>query len=156
MLIRFSSFLEMLNYYALVSPEASALIYEDNGKQYCSYAELLSRSLKTAERYHISGKHCLGVLADGSLDCIINIFAANIAGLQLVILDANTPMSVLKGSLPYADVDCLLTQMLTAFGVMKNSARNSVLSFLPDLQDLMLTAFFFSLPVRLPAPKQLL
>ena len=107
MLIRFSSFLEMLNHYALVSPEASALIYEDNGKQYCSYAELLSRSLKTAERYHISGKRCLGVLADGSLDCIINIFAANIAGLQLVILDANTPMSVLKGSLPYADVDCL-------------------------------------------------
>ena len=150
MLIRFSSFLEMLNYYALVSPEASALIYEDNGKQYCSYAELLSRSLKTAERYHISGKHCLGVLADGSLDCIINIFAANIAGLQLVILDANTPVSVLKGSLAY------LMQMLTASGVMKNSARNSVLSFLPDLQDLMLTAFFFSLPVRLPAPKQLL
>ena len=80
MLIRFSSFLEMLNYYALVSPEASALIYEDNGKQYCSYAELLSRSLKTAERYHISGKHCLGVLADGSLDCIINIFAAKRMG----------------------------------------------------------------------------
>ena len=118
--VRFSSFSEMLSHYAHITPDASALIYEDGEKQYCSFAELCSLVQTTAEQYRSSGKRCLGVLAEGSLECIINIFAANAAGLQLVMLDANTPMAVLKGSLPYADVDCLwgdeeLCEELTPF-----------------------------------------
>ena len=105
--MRFSSFLEMLSFYARESPEASALIYDENGKQYCSYAQLLSRCEEAAEQFRRSGKRCLGVLADGSIECVISIFAANMAGLQIVMLDANAPLTVLKGSLPYADIDSL-------------------------------------------------
>ena len=118
--VRFSSFSEMLEYYAHFTPDASALIYEDGEKRYCSFAELHSQVQAAAEQYRSCGKRCLGVLADGSPDCVITIFAANSAGLQLVMLDANAPVSVLKGSLPYADIDCLwgdeeLCEALTPF-----------------------------------------
>ncbi len=105
--VRFSSFSEMLAHFARITPDASALIYDDGEKRYCSFAELYSRVQTAAEQYRRGGKRCLGVLADGRLDCIITIFAANTAGLQLVILDENTPTAILKGSLPYADIDCL-------------------------------------------------
>ena len=110
----------MLGYYARITPEASALIYDDGEKQYCSFSELYSRVQAASEYYRNCGKRCLGVLADGSFDCIITVFAANTAGLQLVMLDTNTPISVLKGSLAYADIDCLwgdeeLCEELTPF-----------------------------------------
>ena len=118
--VLFSSFAEMLRNYAHSTPEATALIYDRVGKQYCSYAELFSLSKSTAERYIESGKRCIGVLADGSFECVVTILAANMAGMQIVMLDANSPISVLKGCLPYADIDSLwgdeeLCEELTPF-----------------------------------------
>ncbi len=105
--MRFSGFEELLSYYARTAPDTPALVYEDSGKKQCSYSELFGLVTQKAQEYIQLGKHCIGILSDGSFECIINIFAANLAGLQVVMLDANAPSAVLKGSIPYADIDCL-------------------------------------------------
>ena len=105
--MRFSGFEELLSHYALASPDAPALIYEDGEKRICSYSALYRTVMDRAASFHASGSRCIGILSDGSFDCVVTILAANIAGLQIVMLDANAPFSSLKGSIPYADIDTL-------------------------------------------------
>ncbi len=94
----------MLEYRAGQSPEHTALRYD--GEE-CSYGELLRRVRERAEELKNSGKSCLGLLSDGSLDCVVELFAANLAGLQLVLLDEGAPESVLRGMIAYTDIDLL-------------------------------------------------
>jgi len=98
----------MIGRYAGVSPDAPALKYEKDGLiRTDSFAQLsLAITLRAAE-LRASGKTCLGLLADGSRDCVIELFAAVQAGMQLVMLDENTPTQVLLGLLPYTDIDML-------------------------------------------------
>ncbi|MBO6092048.1 MAG: acyl--CoA ligase [Oscillospiraceae bacterium] len=106
--MRFSGFEELLSHYALASPDAPALIYEDDGEiKTCSYSVLHQTVTACAESFRSSGKRCIGILSDGSFDCLVTILAANIAGMQIVMLDANAPLSLLKGSIPYTDIDTL-------------------------------------------------
>ena len=106
--MRFSGFEELLSHYALASPDAPALIHEDDGEiKTCSYSVLHQVVTACANSFRSSGKRCIGILSDGSFDCLVTILAANIAGMQIVMLDANAPLSSLKGSIPYADIDTL-------------------------------------------------
>ena len=105
--MRFSGFTEMLSYYALATPDAPALLYYDGGIKTCSYSALYQAVNNRAEAFRASGSRCIGILSDGSFPCVVTILAANAAGMQVVMLDANAPLSTLKGSIPYADIDCL-------------------------------------------------
>lgn len=105
--MRFSGFEELLAFYAGATPEAAAFHYEDGAIRTISYADFHEAVQKKAADFRRSGKHCIGILSDGSYACVLNIFAANLAGMQIVMLDANAPLSALKGSIPYADIDCL-------------------------------------------------
>ena len=106
--MRFSGFEELLSHYALASPDAPALIHEDDGEiKTCSYSVLHQVVTACANSFRSSGKRCIGILSDGSFDCLVTILAANIAGMQIVMLDANAPLSSLKGSIPYTDIDTL-------------------------------------------------
>ena len=106
--MRFDSFSQMLGYWAEHTPEKHALIYEDGGKpSQLSFPALCSLVERRASVLRARRKTCIGILADGSLGCVIEIFAAAQAGLQIVMLDASLPDKVLQGLLPYADVDCL-------------------------------------------------
>ena len=49
----------------------------------------------------------MGMLSDGSLDCVVELFAANLAGMQLVMLDQAAPEALLRGLIAYTDVDIL-------------------------------------------------
>ena len=102
--MRFNSFEEMLRYWAGQSPDAPALCGEDGT---WSYREFLERVLRRAEELKRTGKTCIGVLSDGSPDCVTEIFAANIAGLQMVLLDAAAPEALLRGLIAYTDIDLL-------------------------------------------------
>lgn len=102
--MRFDSFEDILSYWASQSPDQTALRYEHAD---CSYHELLARVRKRAEELKKCGKTCLGLLSDGSLGCVIELFAANIAGLQVVLLDESAPESVLRGLIAYTDIDLL-------------------------------------------------
>ena len=94
MAIRFQSFEDLLSYGARRTPESPALRYEGS----ClSYSALLERVRARAEELRATGKSCLGLLSDGSLDCVTELFAANLAGLQLVMLDQTLPVAALRG-----------------------------------------------------------
>ena len=105
--MRFCSFEEMLAFWAGQSPDSPALIFDEKGKQSWSYAVLLRRVRERAEALRGSGKSCLGVLADGSRDCVLEIFAAVSAGLQVVMLDENAPDELLQKLIAYTDIDTL-------------------------------------------------
>ena len=101
---RFQSFEELLTFWAAESPDSPALRYEDG---ILTFSELLERVQKRAAELRCTGKSCLGMLSDGSLDCMVEIFAANLAGLQLVMLDQSAPKALLRGLIAYTDVDIL-------------------------------------------------
>ena len=102
--VRFHSFEELLTYWAEASPERTALCYDG---ERLSFRALLERVRKRAEELKETGKSCLGMLADGSLDCVVELLAANLAGLQLVMLDQAAPEALLRGLIAYTDVDLL-------------------------------------------------
>lgn len=62
---------------------------------------------KRAEELRESGKTCVAVLADGSYACVVELFAANIAGLQVAMMDTAIPDKMLTQLLPYVDADML-------------------------------------------------
>ena len=104
--MRFDGFSHMLSHWAQQTPDAPALRY---GERVCSYRELLSLVSARADELRAGGGTCLGVLADGSLDCVLTVFAGSLAGLQLVLLDPNQPEDVLMALLRYTDADSLWT-----------------------------------------------
>ena len=106
--MRFTSFAEMFAHYAGRTPDAPALRYEENGAvATMTYAGLVEAAEARAEALRRTGKTCLGIFADGSLACVIEFFAAVRAGLQVVLLDESVPVPILRGLLPYTDVDTL-------------------------------------------------
>ena len=105
--LRFGSFSEMLRYWAEKAPDHPALVYDAGGKKTLSFSGLLQRVEKRAKELEQGGKSCLGVLSDGSLACVVEIFAAARAGLQIVMLDASLPDTVLGDLMAYTDVDSL-------------------------------------------------
>ena len=105
--MRFDSFSQMLAHWAEQTPEAPALIFDEGGKKTLSFSGLNLAVQERAKALQAGGKTCLGVLSDGSAACVIEIFAAVRAGLQVVMLDASLPDETLRALLAYADVDCL-------------------------------------------------
>ena len=126
--MRFDSFRHLLSHWAEQTPDAPALRYTDRG---LSFSGLYRAVLDRAEEWRASGKSCLGVLCDGSLDCVVTIFAANLAGLQLVLLDESAPEELLRRLIVYTDIDALwgdadLTEELAPFltkGVKDGAGR---------------------------------
>ena len=106
--MRFSSFAEMLGHYAGQTPDAPALRYEEGGAvATMTYGQLARAVERRAEEVKALGKTCMGVFAEASPACLIEIFAAVRAGLQVVLLDESVPTVILRGLLPYTDVDTL-------------------------------------------------
>ena len=102
--MRFYGFGDLLGYWATQSPDRVALRGE---RESCSYADLQRRVLERTKDLQNSGKTCLGLLSDGSPECVIELFAANLAGMQLVLLDEGAPEAVLRGLIAYTDIDML-------------------------------------------------
>ena len=102
--MRYKDFNDLLTKQAERIPSHPALKY---GEKCWTYRELLEAVDCKAEEYRESRKTCLGVLADGSADCVISLFAAAKAGLQLVMLDSALPDELYPSLLAYTDVDIL-------------------------------------------------
>ena len=100
--MRHTSFLSMLAHNVEAFPEGIAL---RDARRQLTCAELLHEIQAHAERWHASGKTCLAVLCDGSLDCLCAILSASAAGLQVALLDENVPEDALPGLLAYVEAD---------------------------------------------------
>ena len=105
--MRFSSFEHMLSHWAQQSPDAPALCFDDHGERTWTYRELLRQVENRARELRDKGKSCIGVLSDGSRDCVLTIFGAVLAGYQVVMLDPAVPEELLKSLIAYTDIDCL-------------------------------------------------
>ncbi len=105
--MRFQSFSDMISYYASVSPEAPALYYGKKERAVCTSSKLKERIDVRAAELSSSGKTCLGILSDGSFPCVVTLFAAVQAGLQVVMLDENLPADALGQAICCTDVDIL-------------------------------------------------
>ncbi len=105
--MRFSGFEDLLSAWAEKAPDRPALFYEEGGKRACGFGELYERVYRRSGELRRTGKTCLGVLADGSFPCVVEILAANLAGLQVVLLDQNAPLELLERLMAYTDVDLL-------------------------------------------------
>ena len=105
--MRFHSFFEMLSRYADTIPERTALYYGNSTRLSCTYAELKRAVLQKSAELSSGGKTCIGILADGSFECVVTIFAAVHTGLQVVMLDENTPDDLLTKLIRYTGIDLL-------------------------------------------------
>ena len=105
--MRFQSFEEMIAFWAERKKGGPALIFDEGGRKSWTYDELLLRVRERAEALRAGGKSCVGILADGSRDCVLEIFAAVAAGLQVVMLDESAPEELLRRLIVYTDVDTL-------------------------------------------------
>ena len=106
--MRFQGLYHMLSFYASESGNRTALIYEAVGEKVrLSYFELFDLVQRRANDLRASGKTSLGILCDGSFECVLTIMASIVSGMQTVLLDENTPDALLKGYIAYTDIDCL-------------------------------------------------
>lgn len=102
--MRFTSFEHMLSHWAEQTPDAPALRF---GDQTLSFAQLHAAVEARASELRESGKACLGVLADGSADCVVTIFGAVRAGIRVVLFNAALPEAARAPLIAYTDVDLL-------------------------------------------------
>ncbi len=105
--MRFHSFFHMLQWWADKTPESPALIYDDCGYRAMTFAALFEKTRIRADQLKADKGSCIGILADGSLECVQEIFAAAEAGLQIVMLDPNLPEETLRRLVQYTDADRL-------------------------------------------------
>ena len=105
--MRFDSFYHMLRHWATKTADRPALFYDDGGLHELSFSDLLAAVEARAALLRADGKTCIGILADGSMPCVVEIFAAASAGLQIVMLDASLSEPILGSLIRYTDVDLL-------------------------------------------------
>ena len=99
---RFYNFSELLRHYARLSPDAPAL---KDGHYVLSFAELYSRVQDRAGLIAQARRSCVAVVAESSIDCVIQVFAASAAGLRIVMLDETLPDEVLKALIRHTEAD---------------------------------------------------
>ena len=105
---KFNSFEDLLRSFKQNDPDRTVFIYEDGGAPVRkSRADFAASVLVRAEEMRSFGMTCLGVLCDGSLDCVETIFASAVAGLQTVLLDENAADTLLQEQIRQTDIDIL-------------------------------------------------
>ena len=102
--MRFEGFEHLLSHYAKLTPDAPALRYENRA---LSYSSLYDAVIRRSSELRDTGKTCIGILSDGSIDCVVEIFSANLAGMQIVMLDASLDTAMLMQLIRYTDIDML-------------------------------------------------
>ena len=106
--MRFSGFSELLNHFAERTPDAPALRYAvGDAIRICTFSELQSRVLARAEVLRTEGGQAYGIVADGSFDCVTELFASVLAGRRTVLLNENAAEEVLLEQVREAELDAL-------------------------------------------------
>ena len=106
--IRYDGFEDLLAKQADRLPDKTALICEKDGVPApVTYRELLALSRRRAGELSRTGRACIGILCDGSADCVVTIFGAVLSGMQTVLLNENTSEELLADQIRAADVDLL-------------------------------------------------
>ena len=105
---KYCGFEELLRSFDTEHPESTAFFVPgDQAPLPVSRAAFSAAVRKEADRLSADGKLRLGVLCDGTYDCVITIFAAVLAGLTTVLLDENASETLLAEQIRETGVDSL-------------------------------------------------
>ena len=103
-LMRFGSFSEMLRHFSGNAPDSAAVIRPGaDGPYTVTWREFCADIENRRDVLISSGKTCLGLLCDGSYEAVVEIFAANLAGLAVVMLDDTLPEELKQLRIVIAD-----------------------------------------------------
>ena len=108
-MIRYDGFEHLLRTQADACPEHTAFLYEAGAGDLRSmtYGQLYDEVLSRAGYWKDTERTCLGILCDGSLDCILTVFASVVAGMQTVMLDETASDELLQEQIQVSDIDIL-------------------------------------------------
>jgi len=123
----------MLEYYSAHTPDTAAIVYGDKAESTVSWAELLCLVKKRAAELSAKGASAIGILTDGSFACVLEIFAAAMAGLRIILLDENLDEEILRELLKVVEADLLFadedtTKSLRDVVLLPASADGSLLN----------------------------
>ena len=107
---RYKCFADLVDRMVADSPERVALLHSPQdleGVRSVTWAELAELVRKRAEELVSENHACEAILADGSPECVIEVFAAVRAGLQVALVDPLMPNRVLEPLLHSVDADCV-------------------------------------------------
>ena len=85
----------------------NAFLFEEQTEKTITWSEFIADVYHRSDELKDSKKTCEGILCDGSLACIEEIFAANLADMQAVLLDHMTPVPLLEQLIVHTDCDCI-------------------------------------------------
>ncbi len=107
-LVHYKGFEDFIYGMAEERPHAIMLLCERDGKL-CriTWRDFADDVTARVEELRATGKTCVAIMCDGSYECVREIFAANIAGMQVAMLDVGVPDAMLGMLLPYVDADTL-------------------------------------------------
>lgn len=111
---RYQNFQDMLKRISQEVPEKPVFFYEEDGKKTICWADFYTM---VQERSSLLAKDpftCLGIFTENTLACMVEVFAANLAGKQIVLLDPIAPAALLAKQITATDVDCLWGNPLRA------------------------------------------
>ena len=108
MRVRFDGFSAMLDHWAGRTPDAPALRFaRGDAVETLTFAGLRRAVRDRAGALRREAGGCLGVLCDGSAECVVEIMAAAEAGWQLALMDGGADEQLLTEQARAADVDRL-------------------------------------------------
>ena len=107
-MMRYKDFADLVDRMAAASPARPALLTcgGDGSKQAITWGELAQSVQARAEELENAGGACEAILADGTPACVIEVFAAVRAGLQVALIDPLVPNDVMMPLLNAVDADC--------------------------------------------------
>ena len=108
-MIRYDGFSDLVDRMASGSPEQPALLsYGDDGEvRITTWSDLASCVLARTDELKSQGFLCEAILADGTLECVVEVFAAVRAGLQVALIDPFIPDQMAAPLLRIVDADCV-------------------------------------------------
>lgn len=104
--MRYTGFEHLLGYLAGAYPDEPAFFYGPDEMHSLSYGDFYAQVLARCDQLKGSGT-CIGIPALSTPECITEIFAANLAGLQVVMLDPLMKDEELQSTAQYTDMDLL-------------------------------------------------
>lgn len=107
MTTRYKDFLDMLERITKEVPEKPVFFLDDHGKKTVSWREFQTAVKQKEEELRIDPSTCVGIFCENTLACMIELFACNFAGKQIVMLDPVLPALLLKKQIQNTDVDML-------------------------------------------------
>ena len=109
-MIRYACFDDLIGRMVDGAPDATALLYSpmgEEGVRAVTWGERGGLVRLRAEELGARDSACEAVLADGTVGCVVEVFAAVRAGLQVALVDPLMPNGVMAPLLNAVDADCV-------------------------------------------------